>query len=151
MGPESDIEKGTPPFKFPSFEDDEPGEIKRVQEHFQIKTANFVEKFIERARRGKLERLTDKIWDTVENTDSHSDNVLRGDWETVGQLAEAKTPPRDWRSQKRDMELGVALDAPIIARRGDILHLVAGDTRLVVARALGKKPDVLIVDITDFE
>ena len=148
MGTESDIEKGTPPFKFPSFEHEE-GEIERVQAYFQIKTENFTQKFLEKARATQLVQLTDEIWDTVENTDSHSDNILRGDWETVARLAEEYN--RDWQTLKKKIQNGESLDAPIIVRRGNILHLVAGNTRLMVARALGIKPDVLIVNITDFQ
>ena len=150
MGTESDIEKGTPPSKFPSFEHEE-GEIERVQAYFQIKTENFVQKFLEKARATQLVQLTDEIWDTVENTDSHSDNILRGDWDKVAECSDAHEVKRDWQTPKRKLQTGEPVHAPVIARRGDILHLVAGNTRLMVARALGIKPDVLIVDITDFQ
>src|SRR3989344_8816851 len=109
---ESKLENSNYAFVFPSFDErDESGEIERVQEYYQIKTEDFVKKFIERARQGKLVRLSDEVWDAVENTDSHSDNILRGDWETVARLAEAKTPPRDWKSKKIAMESGVSIDA----------------------------------------
>ena len=150
MGQDSDIsQEGAPHFKFPSFEHEE-GEIERVQQHFQIKMEDFVKKFLEKARAGKLVRLSDEVWDMVENTDSHSDNILRGDWDTVATCSAANEVPRDWESKKKALQSGIPIDAPIIARQGDTLHLVSGNTRLMVARALGVRPDVLIVDITDF-
>jgi hypothetical protein len=38
---------------------------------------------------------------------------------------------------------------PLIIKFGDRYHLVAGNTRLSTAAALGFRPDVLIADITD--
>ena len=147
----SDISsEGVPSFILPKFED-EVGEIERTQKHFDIKDKDFVRKFIERAQTGQLVRLSEEDWDRLENTDSHSDNILRGDWDAVAQCAEAQEVERDWRGIKARMQTGQPVHAPLIARRGDILHKVGGNTRLMVARALGVKPDVLIVDISDFQ
>jgi len=147
---EVSIENRKPAFIFPSFNKyDEAGEIERVQQYFGIKTSNFVQKFVERAKQGRLIKLTDDIWDTVENTDSHSDNVPRGDWNTVAHIV--GQVQRDWQTLRNKMQRGEEMDAPIIARRGDILHLVTGNTRLCIARAAGVKPDVLIVDISGIE
>ncbi len=137
-----------PQFVFPSFEHEE-GEIERVQQHFKIESPDFVDRFLKRARAGKLIKLSDEVWDTVENTDSHSDNILRGDWDAVAECSDAHEVKRDWQTLKTKLQTGVRLDAPVIVRHGDVLHLVSGNTRLMVARALGIKPDVLIVDITD--
>lgn len=147
---EGNIEGSEPRFNFPSLER-EVGEIERVQAHFQIKDSAFVQKFIERAQQSQLVKLSDEVWNTIENTDSHSDNILRGDWETVAQCAAANEVERDWYGIRSRMQRNESLYAPIVARRREILHLVSGNTRLMVARALGARPDVLIVDVTDFE
>lgn len=150
MGMDSGIETDEPQFSFPSF-DHEIGEIERVQQHFNIQLADFVAKFLERARAGTLERLSDEKWDALENTDSHSTDILRGDWNAVSEHAGATEPNRDWQILKEKIRTGEPIDAPVIVRRGGIFHLVSGNTRLMVCRALGVKPDVLIVDITDLK
>lgn len=147
---ESNIEQDSTHFIFPSFKD-EIGEIERVQKHFGIKAENFVEKFLERARRTELVRLSDEVWGSLENTDSRSDNILRGDWQAVEEHSNAPEVKRDWQSLKAKIQTGMPVDAPVIARRGESLHLVADNTRLMVTRALGIYPEVLIVDITDFQ
>lgn len=55
--------------------------------------------------------------------------------------------PRDWQLLKSKIENGESLDAPIICQKGDRLHLVSGNTRLIVTRALGMLPQVLLVNI----
>jgi len=148
---ETNIEGSKAMFVIPSFESDEMGEIERVKQYFGIKADNFIQKFVERTKQGKLEKLVDEVWDTVENTDSHSDNILRGDWSAVQHIAEQQEKKRDWQDIRNKMQNGRELDAPIIARRGDALHLVTGNTRLCVARAMGIRPDVIIVDISGIE
>ena len=135
-------------FAFPSFEQ-EAGEIARIQQHFNKKTSNFAARFLESARKASLVPLSAEIWNTVENTDS--DRVLRGDWDAVAEHASAAESKRNWQDLKTKMQAGTPVDAPVIARNGEILHLVSGNTRLMVARALGITPNVLIVDITDIE
>ena len=147
---EANIEGTGSMFVFPSFKHEE-GEIERVQAHFQINTENFVQKFLERALQEKLVKLTDDVWDTLENTDSNPSNLARGDWDAVAEHCNAHEVKRDWQSLKTKMQGGIQLDAPVIARRGRVLHLLSGNTRLMIARALGKRPEVLIVDITDFQ
>jgi hypothetical protein len=147
---ETNLENNGPRFIFPSFEHEE-GEIERVQEYFQVKTDNFVQKFLDRARTGKLVRLSDDVWNMVENTDSHSENIMRGDWDAVAECSNANENKRDWQSLRSKMQSGTPVDAAVIARRGNILHLVSGNTRLMVARAMGIRPEVLIVDITDIQ
>lgn len=54
---------------------------------------------------------------------------------------------RDWESVKTALEGGVPLDAPIIMKRGDQTHLVSGNTRLMVARAMGIRPQVWVFEV----
>lgn len=79
----------------------------------------------------------------MENTDSL--DIEYDDWGTVAMHASQGN--RDWESLKLKMESEGEIDAPIILRKGGTLHLVSGNTRLMVARALGKTPKVVIVDM----
>lgn len=135
-------------FVFPTFEQ-EMGELERVQNHFTIHSEDFSTKFIEMANKSKLSTLTDELWAKLENTDSFS-GVTKGDWSAVAEHSEIHEDKRDWQDLRNKMEAGTPLDAPVIAKRGESLHLVSGNTRLMVCRALGLQPDVLIVDIGDF-
>ena len=134
-------------FEFPSFNYDEIGEIERVQTHFGITSRNFSKQFLQRARQGRIAKLSEDQWRILENTDSLE--IQKGDWGLVAEHAEHQRPSRDWQLLKQRLLSKLPIDAPIIARRGDALHLVTGNTRLMVSRAMDIQPDVLIVDITD--
>lgn len=142
-----------PEFSFPRIEA-EGGEIERTAREFlnieneeEIKV--FLIHFKEIARGTSPIELSDEIWSKLNNTDSYDIEV--GDWNAVDYhaTAEHQDLPRDWQSLKLKMEQGEPLDAPIIAKKGDSLHLVCGNTRLMVARALGIRPKVLIVDVEE--
>ncbi len=130
-------------FTFPSIEN-EIGEIERVAEEYAKDDPQaFVSKFVEVAKAGQLVELTDEEWNNLENTDSL--DVKAGDWERVNYHASEVN--RDWQSLKEKIVQGETLDAPIIVKIGGVLHLVSGNTRLMVARAADIKPKVLIVDM----
>ena len=137
-------------FRFPDIEA-ERGEIERTAEDYfpGVDKDAFAKEFITRAKSGRLEPFSEDQWKKLENTDSLQ--ITPGDWETVKHCAEKNTPPRDWQSLRADIENGVSVKAPIIVRKDAGLHLVAGNTRLMVARALGTIPDVLVVDMSDYE
>ena len=93
-----------------------------------------------------LVSLSDEDWAILENTDSR--DIQHGDFETVKKMAEANN--RDYLKIKNALEQGTPLPAPTIVRYGeDKLHKIAGNTRLMVAKALGIRPQVLIGDIRD--
>lgn len=135
-----------PHFIFPSFEH-EKGEIERVGKYFEFTQENFLEMFLERARETKLTEFTEEQWASLENTDSF--DIKKGDWDTVAMNADSKEEPRDWQDVRKKLQNSTPLDAPVIAKIGNALHLVSGDTRLSVAKAAGIVPQVLIVDVTD--
>lgn len=56
---------------------------------------------------------------------------------------------RDWQSIKSGVERGQAYDAPIVMKYRDTYHLVSGNTRLMVAKALGRKPQVWLFEVYD--
>jgi len=89
--------------------------------------------------------LSDDVWKKLENTESNQIN--KGEIKKVEDIAKkyGKTPP----SILKKSLLKNEYDRPLIIKFGDRYHLVAGNTRLSTAAALGFRPDVLIADITD--
>lgn len=87
--------------------------------------------------------LTDDIWSKLENTESNE--IKKGDIKKVIELAKKY-------NKSNPMKLKKALKSgdyprPMILKFGDRYHLVAGNTRLCTAAALGMKPQVLIGEI----
>lgn len=138
-------------FKFPKVEN-ERGEIERVAEEFaKDNTDAFVEEFITKAKASKMEKLDEKIWEKLQNTDSV--DVEKDEWDKVKE--HAGEGERDWENLKKRFEKELLVDVPMIVKvinedREEVYHLVSGNTRLMVAKALGVTPYVLIIDMTDF-
>jgi len=133
----------TPSFIFPDVKN-ELGEVERVAQLYHSETPQeFIEKFILKSAESNLSTLSDFDWSRLENTDSG--DVEKGDWVSVGELAESHG--RDWKILKTQMESGGEIEAPIIYRNMNSLHLVSGNTRLMVAKALGVRPQVLVVEL----
>jgi predicted transcriptional regulator len=87
--------------------------------------------------------LTDKIWSKLENTESNE--IKKGEMDKVEELAKKynKTSPKT---------LATAINKgdyrpPIILKFGNRYHLVAGNTRLCTAAALGINPKVIIGEL----
>jgi hypothetical protein len=87
--------------------------------------------------------LTDDVWSKLENTESNE--VKKGDMKKVIQIAKQynKTSPLEL---KKSLKSG-DYPRPMIIKFGDRYHLVAGNTRLCTAAAMGMKPQVLIAEI----
>ncbi len=133
-------------FFSPSILKEELGEIERTAKIFKSEDAKgFMKKFIERAEKGNLVDLTEDIWAKLENTDSY--DIPVGGFEVVQHNAEQVG--REWKSKKKALENEVLMPAPIVLKFGERYHKVAGNTRLMLARAMGGTPKVLIVDMTD--
>ncbi len=130
------------PFKYPNIQREE-GEFERVGATFGVETSVLMFQ----AQKGELVTLSENIWRNLENTDSN--RFERGDWEAVAEHAKAHDVGRDWEDLKSKLETGKQLDAPIIMKFGERYHLVSGNTRLMVARAKGIRPTVLLFQ-TDF-
>jgi hypothetical protein len=117
----------------------ERGELERVAEAFGVDAS--VLEF--RAQQGRLEPLDEELWAALENTDSFA--IEPGGWEAVAALS--GQVGRDWETLRQRLQNGQTLDAPMILRQGERLHLVSGNTRLMAARAAGVTPRVWIFDI----
>jgi len=88
-------------------------------------------------------KLTKSIWSKLENTESNE--IDKGDMESVEKIAKKynKTDPN---KLKKSIESG-DYNPPMIIQFGDRYHLVAGNTRLSTAAAMGITPKVLIVKL----
>lgn len=99
-----------------------------------------VEDILKVFRKAKVSVLTDDIWEKLENTESNQ--IDKGDMEKVEELAKQynKTSPKTLATslKKGDYE------PPLILKFNGRYHLVAGNTRLCTAAALGINPRVII-------
>ena len=127
-------------FKFPNIES-ERGEFERVAQTFQIDADTLI--FLAKEE-GKLIPLNSSMWDVLENTDSIELSI--DDWDLVERHAVHQDVSRDWESLKVRMETGKQMYAPIVMEFEGRYHLVSGNTRLMVARALGITPKVLLFE-----
>jgi hypothetical protein len=138
---ESFENRDTEYFKYPNIEKEE-GEFDRVAVEFGIETSVLTFQ----AHNGELVQLTEDILNRLENTDANTFEV--GDWDAVHDHSNPDgVHKRDWESLKVKMDKGEVLDAPIIMKFGDRYHLVSGNTRLMVSRAKGVYPKVLIFEV----
>ncbi|MBI4066008.1 hypothetical protein HY412_02360 [Candidatus Kaiserbacteria bacterium] len=137
-------------FAFPNLLS-EIGEIERVADIYAPDNKEeFIETFQRIASRTKIEMLTENEWSKLENTDSY--NILTGDWVTIiGHVQHYNTTTnadRDWQELRNAFESGKAIDAPIILKTKSGLHLISGNTRLMMCRAFSIRPKVLIIDMS---
>lgn len=87
--------------------------------------------------------LDEKVWKKLENTESN--NIDKGDMKAVYKIANtySKTSPDKLKSSFQND----TYDRPLIVKFGDRYHLVAGNTRLSTAAAMGFTPKVIIAEI----
>lgn len=127
-------------FKYPILED-ERGEFERVSKELHIP----LQDLLDAAEYGTMIELDESIWLQLENTDSN--DIQKGDWDKVDTLCKQKE--REWREYKQDLEAGKSISAPTIVKFGERYHKVAGDTRLMVCRAMGITPRVLLFEVAE--
>lgn len=117
----------------------ERGEFERVATTYNIPAQTL----IEWAKEGTLQVLDETIWQQLDNTDSN--RFEAHDWQTVAEFS--AMAERNWKDLKQKMDQGIAIDAPIIMQNGAEYHLVAGNTRLMVARAAGAAPKIWLFPV----
>ena len=88
-------------------------------------------------------RLTKNIWSTLENTESNQ--IKKGEWDLVIKVANAynKSNPEKLKAKFESGEY----KRPMILNLNGVYTLVAGNTRLCTAAAMGIKPLVFIAKI----
>jgi exonuclease VII small subunit len=94
-------------------------------------------------KNAKETTLTNDVWSKLENTESNQ--IKKGEIKKVIELAKKynKSNPMDLKKALKSGDY----PRPMILKYGDRYHLVAGNTRLCTAAALGMKPQVLIAEI----
>lgn len=125
-------------FIFPHIQE-ERGEFERAGKEFELDPEVLM--FLAEEE-GVMCQLSSEIWERLENTDSYG--IKKDDWTEVG--VHAREGDRDWVTLKEKITKGETLDAPIIFKYGERYHLISGNTRLMVARALGLTPAVFIFE-----
>lgn len=102
-----------------------------------------VDEVIKSLNKSEEQRLTNEIWGILENTESNE--IEEGDWKTVNKIAREykKTSPK---VLKKEIESG-EYKRPLIAKLGDRFILMAGNTRLCTAAAMGVNLNVFIAEI----
>jgi hypothetical protein len=95
--------------------------------------------------KSKEVELSKDIWDKLENTESN--DVEKGQMNLVKKIAKryGKTDPE---ILAKSLESGEYHRPLIVKLDGDRYHLVAGNTRLCTAKAMGMIPNVFIADIS---
>ncbi len=126
------------------------GEFLRVGEKYSPQNPDeFAHDLYLKAREAELVDLSEQVWKDLDNTDSY--DIVREGWVRVNEHVEHTNKEtgsnRDWRYLKQKIEQEQELDASIILKHDGEFHLVSGNTRLMVARALGITPKVLLVEI----
>ena len=91
----------------------------------------------------KEETLTDDVWPKLENTESNE--IEKGDIEAVNDIAKMykKTNPKKLIGAIKSGEY----NRPLILKMGERYILIAGNTRLCTAAAMGVNPKVFIGEI----
>lgn len=102
-----------------------------------------VDEIVKSFENSEEQTLTDEIWIKLENTESNE--IEEGDWDGVMKVARMykKTNPK---KLKKSIETG-EYKRPLIVKLGERYILMAGNTRLCTAAAMGVNPKVFIADI----
>lgn len=124
------------------------GEIEEIERVSQDLSRNKgidipVEEIVEAFKMAKEEVLTNKVWTKLENTESNQ--IKAGQWDLVYKVANAynKSNPDKLKAKFESGEY----KRPMILELNGIYTLVAGNTRLCTAAAMGIKPLVFIAKI----
>ncbi len=113
------------------------GEIERTSKTLGIP----IDKIKIAIEKAEIVNLDDQVWSLLENTDSCDVQSL----EDVARLADQVS--RDYKAIAEAYLAGKPMQSPIVIRHGNTFHLISGNTRLMVARALNIAPKVLICEI----
>lgn len=120
-------------------------EIERVVQHLnRSENINVSVEDVYQALDNAVEvKIPDDVWNKLENTECNQ--IQKGDMKKVIALAK-KYNKQDPRELRKALKSG-NYKRPLILKFGDRFHLVAGNTRLCTAAAMGVKPQVLIGEI----
>ncbi len=124
------------------------GEIEEIERVSQDLSRNKgieipVKDIVEAFKKSKEEVLTDDVWTKLENTESNQ--IKKGEWDLVIKVANAynKSNPEKLKAKFESGEY----KRPMILNLNGVYTLVAGNTMLCTAAAMGIKPLVFIAKI----
>jgi hypothetical protein len=124
---------------------DEMDEIERAAQDLSRddKYETSVKEILNVFKKSKETKLDDKIWKKLENTESNE--IEKGDMSKVVKLAKKyhKSSPL----KLKDAIMSGDYRPPLILKFGNRYHLVAGNTRLCTAAAMGVTPKVIIGEL----
>jgi len=103
-----------------------------------------VKDMVKAFQRAKEVQIPREVWDKLENTESNQ--IKKGEMKKVVALANQYNKQHP--SELKKAMLSGNYRRPLIVKFGDRYHLVAGNTRLCTAAALGIRPMVIIADIS---
>lgn len=89
--------------------------------------------------------IPEKVWKNLENTECNK--IKKGEIKKV--IAIAKKYNKQDPNELKKALLSGNYRRPLILKYGDRYHLVAGNTRLCTAAAMGMRPMVLIADLSN--
>ncbi|OHA18904.1 MAG: hypothetical protein A2836_00755 [Candidatus Taylorbacteria bacterium RIFCSPHIGHO2_01_FULL_45_63] len=133
----------------------EKGEVERVVKEFLNlePTDENVNRLIEIIQEAPVVELGEEEWEQLNNTDSFH-NVRSGHLEDAEEITEeynqklSQNNRRNFKKLLDSFTFGKEMEVPVIVKNKEgVTHLVSGNTRLMIARALGIKPKVIIVEI----
>jgi hypothetical protein len=124
---------------------DEMDEIERAAQDLSRddKFETSVKDILKVFNKSKETKLDDKVWNKLENTESNQ--IKKGEMDKVIDLAKKynKSSPL----KLKDSILSGQYRPPLILKFGNRYHLVAGNTRLCTAAAMGETPKVIIGEL----
>jgi hypothetical protein len=102
-----------------------------------------VEDMLKKAAKGWTQKMPNEMWSVLENTDSY----------TIGSMEDAEKLAaeygKDLASINDAISKGQTLPSPIVLIGNGLPYLIAGNTRLMVSKALGVTPEVFFFDLSD--
>ncbi|MDB4940262.1 MAG: hypothetical protein JWO40_687 [Candidatus Doudnabacteria bacterium] len=150
---ENQREIGTNPFWVRPNPEKEQGEIQRaVQEFLKVQPSGEVlQQVIDQINISPIVDLADDTWSLLENTDSY--DIRPGFLEDAENLTEEYNSQlsvenkRNFKALVQGFKRNQPMEVPIIIKSNDRLHLLSGNTRLMISRALSIKPKVIIAEL----
>jgi hypothetical protein len=114
-------------------------EIVRTAKEFDLDPSELRKAY----RKGRMIVLDDSLWSRMENTDSW--NIEPGDWDAVKDLTEKYQ--RDPIPIATALKEGLPLPSPLVLSTNGTDYLIAGNTRLMVSRAMGVRPEIFLLTV----
>lgn len=127
--------------------DDEIEEIERTVEYLHDDEGLNItpQEIVKSLKRSPEFVISDEIWNKLENTESNEIEV--GDWESVANIVNKydKTDPEILANALKSGKYSL----PLVLKFNERYYLIAGNTRLCVAAAMGMKPKILLANLDE--